>query len=205
VIVDVFLAVYFSIIGVHYSATTIGLKHRDGSSRIHYGSRGSVSWQVRWIFNGFRACILALCIIRLFTPVVDQSIIYLFNFPSIEYMRYLGCFLMLLSLFLVSYVHAYMNDQWHSGIDKQTILKFRLLDSGPYKLCRHPLFSAVMIGMFGFFCALPSLFTLISLIVGVGCLVLQAEQEEKQLLQFSDYRTYQSNSKKWPVRYNTRR
>ena len=199
-VVDIFLAVFFTIIALHYSATAVGLKQRDGFTRIHYGTAGSRSWWIRWVFNLFRASILLLCIARLYIPSIDDVVLYTFELPFLSYVRGFGSVLMLISLAMISYVHAYMRDQWHSGIDQSVIKDFTTINSGPYKVCRHPLFSAVMVGMLGFYLALPSLFTFISLLVGVTCLVIQANHEEHSLGGIADYKEYQSYTKKWPIR-----
>ena len=185
-LVDIFIAAYFTIIGLHYTATTLGLKHRDGRTRIYYGKSGSRTWVVRWVFNAFRLAILLLVILRLFYPDLD-SIIMRFSFPAEEFVRAIGAITMLVSFFFISYTHAYMASQWQSGLDTK---HFKLLDSGPYHYCRHPLFSAVMLGMLGFAMALPSLFTLVCLIAGVWALTRQAGEEEKQLVQEPEYSGY---------------
>jgi len=193
-LVDIFIAAYFTIIGLHYTATTLGLKHRDGRTRIYYGKTGSRTWAVRWVFNAFRLAILLLVIFRLFYPALD-SMIMRFSFPAEELVRAIGVITMLVSFFFISYTHAYMASQWQSGLDTK---HFKLLDSGPYHYCRHPLFSAVMLGMLGFAMALPSLFTLVCLIAGVWALTRQAGEEEKQLVQEPEYSGYLQQTAKWP-------
>ena len=194
-LVDIFIAAYFTIIGLHYTATTLGLKHRDGRTRIYYGKAGSRTWVVRWVFNAFRLAILLLVILRLFYPDLD-SIIMRFSFPAEEFVRAIGAITMLVSFFFISYTHAYMASQWQSGLDTK---HFKLLSEGPYHYCRHPLFSAVMLGMLGFALALPSLFTLICLIAGVWALTRQAGEEEKQLIQEPEYRAYLLRTSRWPL------
>lgn len=198
-IIDIFLAVFFSIIAIHYTATAVGLKLRDGKTRIHYGDKGSRSWWIRWIFNIFRASILGLAIIRLFIPSVDAHILFTYELPYHSFVRGAGAALMLVSLFMISYVHAYMRDQWHSGIDNNVVRNFNTLSQGPFAVCRHPLFSSVMIGMLGFYFALPSLFTFISLLIGVTCLIIQANHEEQRLSHVQSYQAYKMHTRKWPV------
>ena len=193
-LVDIFIAAYFTIIGLHYTATTIGLKHRDGRTRVYYGKVGSRTWVVRWVFNSFRLVILLLVILRLFYPALDSMIMRV-SFPAEEFVRAIGAITMLVSFFFISYTHAYMASQWQSGLDTK---HFKLLSEGPYHYCRHPLFSAVMLGMLGFAMALPSLFTLICLIAGIWALTRQAGEEEKLLLQEPEYSGYLQQTAKWP-------
>lgn len=194
-LVDIFIAAYFTIIGLHYTATTVGLKHRDGRTRVYYGAAGSRTWTVRWVFNLFRLAILLLVIFRLFYPALD-SMIMRFSFPAEELVRATGAITMLVSFFFISYTHAYMASEWQSGLNSQN---FKLLSEGPYHYCRHPLFSAVMLGMLGFAMALPSLFTLICLIAGVWAMTRQAGEEEKQLMHEPEYKAYVSRTARWPL------
>jgi protein-S-isoprenylcysteine O-methyltransferase Ste14 len=46
---------------------------------------------------------------------------------------------------------------------------------------RHPLFAAIALGQIGFFLAVPSLFSLTCLLVGVGVLSVQARFEEVRM------------------------
>ena len=194
--VDLFLPIYFTIIGVHYTATTLGLKQRDGKTRIHYGERGSKTWTIRWVFNSFRFAILALMVARLLLPELDSLVLLKIEFAAEQAIRALGALTMLVSFFMISYTHAYMASQWQSGVDTQS---FQLLDKGPYRICRHPLFCAVILGMLGFALALPSLFTLVCLAAGVWALVRQAHEEERQLLQQPEYRSYVQQTARWPL------
>jgi protein-S-isoprenylcysteine O-methyltransferase Ste14 len=194
-LVDIFIAAYFTIIGLHYTATTVGLKHRDGRTRVYYGVVGSRTWTMRWVFNLFRLAILLLVNGRLFFPAID-SLIVLFSFPAEDIVRATGAVTMLVSFFFISYTHAYMASEWQSGLNSKN---FKLLSEGPYHYCRHPLFSAVMLGMLGFTMALPSLFTLICLIAGVWAITRQAGEEEKQLRHEPEYKAYVSRTGRWPL------
>ena len=194
-LVDIFIAAYFTIIGLHYTATTIGLKHRDGRTRVYYGAVGSRTWTVRWVFNTFRLAILLLVICRLFFPALDTLLVR-FSFPAEDAVRAAGMVMMMVSFFFISYTHAYMASEWQSGLNSKN---FKLLSEGPYYYCRHPLFSAVMLGMLGFTMALPSLFTLVCLIAGVWAITRQAGEEEKQLIHEPKYKAYVLRTGRWPL------
>ncbi|AMQ90364.1 methyltransferase family protein [Marinobacter sp. LQ44] len=56
--VRTFLGIFFLMIGLQFSARTLGLYARMGFSHIHYGARGKATWWHRHIFNVFRAAIL---------------------------------------------------------------------------------------------------------------------------------------------------
>ncbi len=90
-----------------------------------------------------------------------------------------------------SYVHAYMRNDWRSGIDPDK--RQPLLTQGPYGLTRNPLFIGIILGQLGLFLTFPSVFTLLCLLVGAVVIVLQARREEVALsraygVEYQDYR-----------------
>lgn len=193
-IFDTFLASYFLFVGVLYTSTALGSRHRDGMPRIHYGAFGSVTWVIRWTFNLFRFAILVVCLIRVAGWGLENHI-GSFRWPC-DAIRGIGCGMLLIALALVSYCRAYMQDQWHSGISQ--VSSIVLLTEGPYRYLRHPMFTAVMLGMLGFVLALPSVFSIICFGIGCSCLYLQANQEEAHLSEHCDYFAYAKQTKKWP-------
>jgi len=124
--IDVFLATFFFMVGVHYTGVTLGLKKRDGRSRIHYGSAGSTTWIVRWTFNTFRLMILGFMIGRLFWSGIDQILVP-YSLPLELWFRSIGVLLMVLSFYSISYTHTYMGSQWQSGLNTE---RFQLLECG---------------------------------------------------------------------------
>ncbi|WP_223807958.1 methyltransferase family protein [Marinobacter sp. R17] len=190
-----FLGIYFLMIGLHYTSRSLGLFERMRFSHIHYGARGSHTWWHRHIFNLFRASILAVCVARI---VVDIDP-WLGVFPTLYQPVILaaGAILLLASFSLIDYVQAYMHEDWRSGIDSQH--RGHLITSGPFRRSRNPLFMAIILGQLGFFLALPSVFSLICLIVGVVVIIRQARAEEGALARlYGDaYREYQARVPRW--------
>lgn len=190
-----FLGLYFLLIGLHYTSTALGLWRRTGISHIQYGSRGSATWWNRQVFNLFRATILGVCLARILWPIDP----WLGVIPALYQPPVLltGMVLMLAGYAIIAHVHAYMQQDWRSGIDED---KSRpLLTEGPFGRSRNPLFLGIMLGQFGFFLALPSLFTGVCLIVGVSVLVRQARREEQALAAaFGDtYQRYRQQVPRW--------
>ncbi|MCP1338901.1 isoprenylcysteine carboxylmethyltransferase family protein [Idiomarina sp. M1R2S28] len=190
-----FLALYFLFIAVHYASTAIGLSSRTAQSHIQYGKKGSVTWWVRQVFNLFRGAILIVCIARVFFPIDPWLgvITPLYN----PWLLSIGMVTMLASLGLVSYNHAYMRQDWRSGIDNDK--NRNLLTRGPFSRSRNPMFLAIMLGQLGLFLALPSLFTLVCLATGVAMIRLQASKEEQALQELygDEYLQYQSQVPRW--------
>lgn len=192
-VIDTFLAVYFLLIGVLYTARALALKHRVGATRIHYGPAGSGDWWRRWVFNLFRLLILSYLCLRIPFSALDQ-IALTFWLDNIL-IRTAGMFTLLISMGLICYIHSFMHNDWHSGINRQGSVK--IITSGPFSKLRHPLFASVMLGMLGLFLALPSLFTLVSLLVGVATLYRQAKAEEKFLASNAEYSHYARSTPAW--------
>lgn len=189
-----FLAIYFLVIGVHYTSVALGRLQRTGQSHINTGKAGSKPWYVRQTFNIFRSAILVLCLTRLVLPVDG----YLGRFDSLYQLPVvlLGIILMLVSLSLVSYVHSYMGSEWRSGVaDGST----QLLTEGPFKRSRNPMFIGIIIGQLGFFFTLPSIFTLICLLAGATAIMAQARNEEHALnsLYGKPYARYKQHVSRW--------
>ncbi|EKE83670.1 methyltransferase family protein [Idiomarina xiamenensis] len=195
--VRTFLGLYFLLIGIQYTSTGLGIYQRTGESAISYGDKGSATWWVRQVFNGFRAAILVVCIGRIFWPI-DA---YLGVFDALYQPAVLGAgiTLLLVSFARISYVHAFMRQHWRSGIGSHSKTAPELLTHGPFSRSRNPMFIAIMIGQLGLFLALPSVFTLLCLMVGAAMIVFQASHEEHDLNgRFGDsYRQYQQQVKRW--------
>lgn len=188
-VVRVFLAAFFLMIGLHYTSISLALFDRMGFSHIHYGRRGSRTWWGRHLFNLFRAAILVVCLVRVVWPI--DPWLGVVELPFRPYVEAFGAVLLLLSFYIIDYVHGYMHMDWRSGIDPDADRP--LLTEGPFARSRNPLFIGILIGQFGFLLALPSLFSLICWLVGVAVIIQQALAEEKALSaiygeRYADYR-----------------
>lgn len=191
-----FLGLYFTFIGLHYISTSLGLWKRTGLSHIRYGVRGSATWWYRHTFNLFRAAILGICVARIIWPGIDTWLgvfSALYQAPVLL----LGMALLLFSYSIISYVHAYMRQDWRSGIDPDK--EQPLLKEGPYGRSRNPLFIGIILGQLGLFMTLPSIFTLVCLLVGASVIVLQAFREEAALGRTygAEYGEYRLQVRRW--------
>ncbi len=192
-----FLGLYFLLIGVHYASTSTGLWRRTGTRHIRYGARWSATWWNRQVFNLFRTGILAVCIARIVWPTAVDP--WLGIFPTLYQPSVLltGLATMIAAYGGIAYVHAYMRQDWRSGIDEEKAEP--LLTGGPFGRSRNPLFLAIILGQVGFFLALPSVFSLLCLIAGVTVLILQAGREELALQQLHGelYARYRALVPRW--------
>lgn len=194
--VRVFLGVFFLMIGLQFTARTLGLHARMGFSHIHYGKRGQAGWWHRHTFNVFRSAILLICLARIWVDLNAWLGVlpWLYQWPVLL----MGVALLLGSFTAVNYLQAYMHEEWRSGVDQEA-KHSKLLIEGPYARTRNPLFLAIMAGQLGFFLALPSVFTLVCLVAGVVVIVRQARVEEQALaLRFGDtYEAYRARVPRW--------
>lgn len=190
-----FLGIYFLMIGLHYTSRSLGLYDRLRFSHINYGIRGSHTWWHRHIFNIFRASILGVCVARIFFDI-DA---WLGVFDSLYQPVVLACgaIMLLASFSLIDYVQAYMHQDWRTGIDSNN--QGHLITSGPFSRSRNPLFMGILLGQLGFFLALPSVFSLVCLIVGVAVILRQARAEEQALGQLygKEYMDYLARVPRW--------
>jgi protein-S-isoprenylcysteine O-methyltransferase Ste14 len=184
-----FLGIYFLMIGLLYGFKSVGHAHRTGFSHIHYGQRGSATWWNRQCFNLFRGAIVLVCFMRIAYPIDP----YLGIFQSLyqPWLMSFGVLLMLCAFGMTSYLQGFVGDAWRSGIDQQS--SPNLFVHAIYGRTRNPCFIAIMTGQLGFFLALPSVFSLVCLCVGVITLYRQALAEETALTEtfgqvYTDYR-----------------
>lgn len=190
-----FLGTFFLLIGILFACRALGLYARLGFSHIHYGETGSVTWWNRQLFNVFRAAILLVCLLRVVWPIDPWLGVIGWLYHPVVLL--LGVVVLLCTFGLASYLQAYMNADWRSGIDRDQAPS--LLTSGPYARSRNPLFMAIILGQFGFFLALPSVFSLICLLVGVWVIRRQALEEEAALAEHygEPYSHYRQQVPRW--------
>ena len=157
---------------------------------------GSVQHVTHGLFGAFRAAIWGVCVARVVLPEFDG---WLGVFPGL--MRpapvAVGLALVLGGFAWVAYVHNFMACDWRSGVTDGE--DTALLTEGPFRQSRNPMFLGVALAQFGFFLALPSVFSLICLAVGLAALVMQARFEEERLrVRFGEpYRRYAETTPRW--------
>lgn len=114
-------------------------------------------------FSFFWVVILLVCLVRLFWPPFDR---FLIPFDGLWHPAVLltGDALLAVGFAAAIGVHFFMGEQWRSGTRDSD--RIQLIATGPFAYSRNPLMLCVMAAQVGLFCAMPSVFTLICLIVG---------------------------------------
>jgi len=191
-----FLAIFFSGVAGFYTVRVILLQRRRGRSPVYDGEPGSRHRRVHRIFRVFRAAIFGLCVICLGSPEVDRYIVIieLLWHPAV---LLAGAALLLAGFATVLVIHFHMGENWRSGTRDTD--RTALVTTGPFTVSRYPMMMAVVTAQTGFFLALPSLFSLLCLAVGVWAVLAQVDIEEVVLEQrFGDaYRSYCKSTPRW--------
>jgi len=191
-----YLAGYFFAVAIFYSARVLGEKARIGRSPVFSGTIGTAHFAHHLAFRVFRAAILVACCIRLVWPAFDAYLVPIgvLWHPAVILT---GDTLMLASVSAALYVHFYLGREWRSGtrLDDEP----RLITSGPFARSRNPMMIFVMMGQVGLFLALPTVFTLVCLVVGVWAVTAQVKVEEQMLAtrHGAAYEGYASQTPRW--------
>lgn len=196
-----FLAAFFSGVALFYTGAILRKKQRLGRSPVTRGERGSLHWLIHNVFVVFRAAILLVCLIRVPFPQIDAWLVPLLWMwhPAVIFS---GCALMLASFAAIIWLHNSMGADWRSGIEEHADRRGRLIDTGAFAYSRNPMFICIQLAQLGFFLAMPTIFTLVCLIVGIAAIHAQVRLEERHLeARFGDvWRSYVARVPRWIIR-----
>lgn len=196
-----FLAGYFSSVAVFYTLRILIMTRREQSTPVFSGVPGSAQHLTHLAFRMMRALILIVCVARLFAPGIDTYLGVISPMWRPEILL-TGMVMMTVCFGCVVYLNFYMGRAWRSGTrdDENT----HLIVSGPFALCRHPMMLCVQAAQFGFFLALPSLFTFACLLIGITAIQIQVRIEERVLARRhgAAYADYRARVPRWPTGRN---
>lgn len=186
------LAYHFCLVAFYYTAAILADRARTGHSPVACEDSDVRQRISHALFRVFRAAILGVTVLRAFVPEADASLGIIETLMQAPIVL-TGLDLVLGSFAWTIYVNRFMGQHWRSGVPTDG-LEGPLLTGGPFAKMRHPMYLGVLVGQVGFFLALPSIFALVCLIVGVAMIVMQARREDDALAShFGDeYRRYAS-------------
>lgn len=119
------------------------------------------------------------------------------NILNQENVRYLGIFLLLISLILTALAQKQMGKSWRVGIDEE--VKTNLIQTGFFQYSRNPIYLSIHISAIGLFFFLPNVLTLILLIFGHILLNIQIRLEEEHMSKLwpKEFAKYKNKVRRW--------
>jgi protein-S-isoprenylcysteine O-methyltransferase Ste14 len=191
-------AVFFTAVALFYTARILWAGRRLGRSPVAYGRPGTAHHRHYLTFRVFRALIWLASVARAAWPPFDALLVPiapLFR-PSV---MVAGNLVLYGAFALIVWQNLAMGTSWRSGVADEADTA-PLLTSGLYARCRHPMTATIMVAQLGLFLAIPSLFTLVCLVVGMGTLLRQIDLEEADLARRHGERweAYRAATRKWP-------
>lgn len=192
----IYLAVFYTFVAAFYTIRIIYIKRTISHEVVFPGASFCTTWWNHLAFRFFRVAIWWVCVIRLFIPRVDGYLGIITFLQSTEVIIS-GLALLTLGFISTATIHFFMGDEWRSGIDPNGPKK--IVTQGLYRYSRNPMFVFVALAQLGFFLALPSVFSLICLVIGLYTLDSQAKAEEKHLASVfpEDYAQYTNKVRRW--------
>ena len=147
-------------------------------------------------FRVLRAAIWTAAVVRALHPSFD-TILGLIPALANPAVMLSGNALLAVSFLWVLNAHMAMRSTWQSGIVAGR--KGDLVTGGVFAVSRNPIFLGVMAGQFGFFLAVPSLFSAVCLAAGIWAIGLRTRKEEAHLAMAhgSAYRDYCAATPRW--------
>ena len=193
-----FLAAFFTAVAAFYTGRIILAARYRGTSPVFAGRPGSAHYLTHLAFRVFRVVIWLVCVVRCAVPDADGligPIHLLWTAPVVL----IGDALLAGSFAFALHVHFYMGRDWRSGTHDEDM--GRLITTGPFAVSRNPMLLAVQGAQIGLFLALPSVFTLVCLGVGLWAVHAQVRVEEVALAARHGgvYAAYRSETPRWLV------
>jgi len=99
---------------------------------------------------------------------------------DIDFLKYAGIAFMIIAFAWVFTAQVQMKNSWRIGIDRS--MKTELITHGLFRFSRNPIFMGMMVSLFGFFLAFPTVINLAFYVVGNILMQIQIRLEEEHLL-----------------------
>ena len=108
-----------------------------------------------------------------------------------------GTMLLVASLAWIVFAQAQMHESWRIGIDREH--QTDLVQAGVFSVSRNPIFVGMIVTLAGLFLAIPSVATLIVLVVGAALIRIQVALEEQFLAKAhaDEYALYRRRVRRW--------
>lgn len=148
-----------------------------------------------WFLTSF--AIITLVMIYAFSPNWLSG----FKISLAGWLRWLGVFLGVVCLILLAWVKHTLGKYWSYSL--QLRQKHVLIEIGPYRFVRHPMYSAFMLFLFSLFLISSNWTFLILLIMVYRLFYLRISKEEAMLLEYfgNQYRSYMQKTGRFLPRF----
>ncbi len=195
-LVRVFLALFFASTAVFYVVRIALLEKQLSRPAVYVGQPGNLHFITHRLFAAFRATILGVCVVRVPFPAVDGYLVPI-GFLNHDAVILFGAALLAVSAFGIVKINLFMKDNWRSGTRQEDTSD--LVTTGPYAFSQNPMMLLVVVAQVGFFLALPTVFSLVCLLVGVWAVVMQVSVERDSLTQRfgEEYVRYAQETPRW--------
>ena len=148
------------------------------------------------LFKALFAVIVAVVGVYAFIPNAYQYVMPIHSLERTS-VRLTGFILLLVSLVWTIAAQAQMGNSWRIGIDTEH--RTELVQTGLFRLSRNPIFVGMIVTLLGLFLTIPTVVTLITLLVGVILIGIQVRLEEEYLTRThgDKYIEYLRNVRRW--------
>lgn len=193
-----YLAIFFTCVAIFYVCRIVYRKYTLAEDQVFSGPTLSATWWNHMAFRLFRAAIWLVCLIRWGYPEFEHFLGILSLF-AISWLVIFGELLLAIGFLFTIYCHFSLGRYWRSGIAPANSPSTGLKFDGIYKYSRNPMFVGVALAQLGFFLALPTVFSLLCLGIGLSTLYSQTIQEERHLEQMFnfEYLQYKNKVRRW--------
>ena len=191
-------AVFFTVVAVFYTVRIIQVGRKLGRSPVGYGRPGTEQHLLYLLFRVFRVLIWAVAVARAVWPPFDAFLVPITPL-AVPPVMVAGNLILVVAFAVLVRQHLGLGIAWRSGLaDPED--QVPLLTEGPYRRVRHPMLAMIMLAQIGLVLAIPSLFTLVCLAVGIGTLLRQARLEEADMARRhgATWQDYSAARRAWP-------
>jgi protein-S-isoprenylcysteine O-methyltransferase Ste14 len=139
--------------------------------------------------------LMIIALYLIYSPYVGYLSVHIL--PNCLLVQALGCTVVIMSLFFADWSRRVLACNWSSAV--QSVEKQKLVQHGPYRYIRHPIYTGVIGAFFGTLLVQGTLASLIALVCIVVKYILKINKEEQFLFTLfgPQYRLYKS--KTWGI------
>ena len=157
--------------------------------------------KLMYIFQVYRKIIFIFIIITILTySLFPRFYPFLIPISYLEFpiLRFVGVFIMTVSLILVRVAQGQLKGSWRIGIDRSKI-KTDLITTGLYRKSRNPIALGMVLNVLGLFLVIPNIITLVvlNLVYLIFTVRIRIEEEHLYTMHGGEYEKYITKTRRW--------